>query len=92
MQPPADRADTCTEGFFLPFLITASFAVSFATLAVLVFHVHLPLFISSEMKAPALAVVLAIVFNVNRSKSFSLRFSSSRRLVRSSVLKMLIGS
>lgn len=49
--------------------------MSLAVLAVLDFHVYLPLFIRSEMKAPALAVVLAIVFSVNWSKSFSLHFS-----------------
>lgn len=94
MQPPADRADTHTGGFFFSFLFLfpASFAVSFSTLPVCVFHLHLPLFIGSETKAPALVVVLAAVRSASRGKSFSLHSSSLHRRVRSFIPKMLMGS
>lgn len=61
--------------FPLLFLLTASFAVSFATLAVIVFHLHLPLFINSEIKAPALVVVLAAILSASRGKSLSLHLA-----------------
>lgn len=80
--------------FFSPFsfLLTVSFAASIAALSVVVFHLHLPLFISSEIKAPALVVVVAAILSASRGKSFSLHSSSLHSLVRSFILGMLMGS
>lgn len=103
-ETPAGLDETCShlqteptharEDFFFSFLFLfpASFAGSFSTLPVCVFHLHLPLFIGSETKAPALVVVLAAVRSASRGKSFSLHSSSLHRRVRSFIPKMLMGS
>lgn len=90
LQPPAGIGGIYVERSFRTFLITESFTVFFLPCC-LSLSSCAPLFISSEMKVSALVVVLAIVFSVNRSKYFSLYFSSLYRLVRFFVLKILIG-